>query len=183
MAKPLPAPGARDPGKADDAPAGSANPAVPQKHSKEADSPAPAFTIEQRVIPGLLGIAIEKVRELRGRVCQENADWRADGSRILWTEGGVAKLKAALALPASAPEPETTAGAPAKKLRVWRTAPAIRNQRLVEVVWDEGKTREPMRMYVRDNTQWKVGVRVGLEAVRELGPGLYEYLGGKAPQK
>ena len=162
-----------------------------------------AFTIEQRLIPGLLGIAIERVRELRGRVCVKGEDWIHESGRVLWSEGGVRKLKEALALPAGSgsgagststtTEPAAALPAPAQapapvpgglRLKVWRTAPAIRNQRLVEVVWAEPREKQTvMRMYVRDNTQWRVGVTVGLDQVREIGPGLYEYLGGRAPQR
>jgi hypothetical protein len=81
---------------------GSRHDPAPGNEGKGEDKktpPAATFTIEQRVLPGLLGIAIERVRELRRAVCQEGVDWQQERGRCLWSEAGIEQLRRALAVP------------------------------------------------------------------------------------
>jgi hypothetical protein len=62
------------------------------------DQNKPQFTIHQMHAANRLGVSEEWVREKRARL-EEGTDWVKRGTRILYSNGGVEKLAAILALP------------------------------------------------------------------------------------
>jgi len=151
---------------------------------KEQKHAPPAFTIEQRLLPGLLGIAIERVRELRAGRLVKGEDWTVDRGRVLYADSGIAKLRAALALPAAIQEPDVEAleqigkALRPRALVVRRAGPVIRNRRMVECTWEDEPDAGVVLLHVRDNLGFRHGQRIPAEDYRERGvPGQFDYCG------
>lgn len=164
---------------------------APNQNTKEEDitAPAPGFTIEQKWIPGMLGISIERLRELRKAHCVQHVDYQKEGGLVMWTEAGVQKVRAALAIPAPAADyvrgmsvllNEKKPEAPAKALIVRRAGPQLRNKRVCEVCW-EGSDEPRMLLWVRDNTKFRAGLRVTEFRPRDV-EGQFDYTGRRDPR-
>lgn len=158
---------------------------------------APQFTVWQSHLPQRLGISIDEVRARREALLREGVDWALVGNRVLLTADAEQKLRLSLSLPAlsnatappSAPEEKAEADQPpalsAQKtpptahLVVWRSAPHIRNQRIVEVYAegsDPAQRENRLLLWVRDNTKFRPGYRIPPTAVEARQPGQLTYI-------
>jgi hypothetical protein len=154
------------------------------------------YSVWQSRLPVMLGISIEEVRARRGLYLQEGKDWVRDGNRVLLTEEAVVTLRKSLciALPLGS-DGTGEAGGGAQgggfaeedgankkgRLVVWRSAPVIRNQRIVECYREElgvPLSRESVVLvWVKDNTFFKRGRVLEGKDLEERQGGQFTYLG------
>lgn len=159
---------------------------------------APTFPVLQRWLPGRLGLSIEEIRARRAQFLQEGVHWRKDGNAIVYSEaalvllgrsvgvataGGQKEAGRVIALGDGATplEPRGLLAAP-PSLRVWRSAPHIRNRHIVEVYIDGTHPEDRQNielLWVKDHAGFKPGmlIRPGEYEPRPGESGQYNYVG------
>ena len=161
------------------------------------------FPVWQSSLPQILGVSIEEVRVLRDEVLQEGTDWVEKKRRICLTRPAVAKLMAALCVPALSTEkngaaPASALPGPAQEaspppsppppapilpeLVVHRAAPTILNRYIVEVKRADDPQGVTELLWVRDNTVFKPGMRIAPSSLQARREGQYTYIGRMPPR-
>jgi len=158
---------------------------------------APQFTVWQSLLPNRLGISIDEVRARRKAFLNEGVDWVQDGNRVLLTAEAEQKLRQSLSIapPANGTAPpnelpqKSATGQPPKNaalpaLLVFRSAPQIRNRRIVEV-YAEGTAAQReniLLLWVKNNAQFRPGQRIPPAAIEARAPGQFTYIASRPPR-